>query len=253
MSGERGFPGDRTARLCSPVASRRGKMMWNLLSTLLRKRSDTIQPVDVEKEPWNPPIFRGKYNCYRFSSSREIFITHVENGVAEKYRLEPPSPELNRIVGRGRIRVGAPYEGKFMINEWGRVLVNYDGAIWRVGEYSGSLNFVGPRGLLTSSAPSSLQPGSPWPGPRIGMRYALAVSGADVYCRLVLGEGIAKKVMLTKVNSNATYAIHRWGKIRPRGGNLFINAARELFTRTSEEDFTYVGHAPADKWFPRPA
>jgi hypothetical protein len=147
---------------------------------------------------------------------------------------------------------GAP-GGAFYITEYRLVIVpDIRAEYWVAGKYHRDLVFdfdgipVGPR------APEGLEPGDPWPGPRVGIPYALAAGGRDIYYELQEGNRI-RRIRLSEISEQgALFLAERLAVIKGgAGGVVRINEAREFFAPAPDPaNPLYLGSLEDDCWFP---
>lgn len=204
--------------------------------------------------PWLVPLSHRGNGRYRISGDGYVEIVVVRNGVVTHLRGTAPHPELAAMVASTTAtQPPAMRPTYFCINEWRHVLVKIDGVKVLAGRYDRSLDFEREDGTnLAVEAPRELRPGQEWTGSRVGMRYAIAATGKDVYARCQDATGTERKEYLSRYVPEAAQWVSDWSKPKPGGGALYINESRELFGPAGEERYIYFGYAPLDLWFPSP-
>lgn len=203
--------------------------------------------------PWLEPSAINEEAKYRVTADGAIRLIYPIDRRERELLTTDAHPELVEMVRSMKATHGEAPSGVFYINEWRHVLVKAGGGTWFAGRYDRQLEFDLDGQTISAVAPSHLEPGDLWPGPRVGVRYTLAASGDDVYCRRLVRPGRERDEYLTDYVPAARQLVREWARIRPGGGRLYINEAREVFTPGSEAgSFLYVGRAPLDRWFPEP-
>ncbi len=203
--------------------------------------------------PWIEPTQVRSDGKYRVTADGEIRLTYMVDRRERALLTTDDHPALVRMVQDIKEAHGDPPSGVFYINEWQHVLVKAGGGTWYAGRYDRPLEFDLDGEVLTATAPAGLEPGDVWRGPKIGVKYTLAASGDDVYCRRVIRPGRERDEYLSDYVPSAPTVVREWSRVRPSGGRLYINEARELFTPGPEAGvFTYVGRTTLDCWFPEP-
>lgn len=203
--------------------------------------------------PWLEPSVINKDAKYRVTADGAIRLIFPIDRRERELLTTHAHPELVEKVAAVKAAHGEPPSGVFYLNEWRHLLVKAGGGTWFAGRYERQLDFDLDGKSVSTMAPAGLEPGQPWKGPHVGVRYTLAASGDDVYCRRRVTATRERDEYLSDYVPSAVELVRQWAKIRPGGGRLYINEARELFTPAGAAGvFTYVGRAPLDRWFPEP-
>lgn len=204
--------------------------------------------------PWLEPSVISKTAKYRVTADGAIRLIFPVNRRERELLTTDEHPQLVSMVAAAKTAHGEPPSGVFYLNEWRHLLVKAAGSTWYAGRYAPQLEFDLDGGVVSTVAPHGLEPGEPWKGPHVGVRYTLTASGDDVYCRRRITSTRERDEYLCDYAPKAVALVRGWARIRPGGGRLYINEARELFTPASEPGaFTYLGRVPLDGWFPEPA
>jgi hypothetical protein len=202
--------------------------------------------------PWVEPSTVNTEGKYRVTADGEIRLILTVGRRERTLLTTKDHPALVEMVGDVKAGHGEPPSGVFYINEWRHVLVKAGGGTWFAGEYNSILEFDLDGKVISARAPSGLAPGDAWTGPRVGVRYTLAASGDDVYCKRMICSRTERQEYLSDYIDDAAAFVRGFSKFRPHGGRLYINEARELFSPDPNGGFVYLGYAPTDRWFPEP-
>jgi hypothetical protein len=166
--------------------------------------------------------------------------------------------ELVGLVNEAKRRGGATQGGGgFVINEYRHVLVpTQDGQVLYAGTYTRDLEFTFDGSLISPVAPSGIQRGDIWPGPHVGIRYTLAAGATNIRWDKPTPRG-TKTVSLADHYSldELSELLAMCRSVKPQGGALYINEARELFApveRSTGYERVYIGHLGSRPWFPEP-
>lgn len=183
---------------------------------------------------------------YRLSSSeRELLTTD---------RHDPLVEMVNDVKLQKNARAG----GVFYVNEYYDVLVPTEGGCFYAGNYPHLLEFAFEGRVIGPTAPDDLQPGEPWSGPHVGIRYVLTADGVDIkYESHVTATRIRTERLSDHVGQPAARRLAaRLGSHKGvGGGRVYINEASEFFAPVSNGarvDYLYLGHLDEDLWFPAP-
>ncbi len=167
-------------------------------------------------------------------------------------------PHLADMVNRVKVDKNGQPNGSFYINEYGHVIVpDVTGTSWCAGRYSTYLEFDLDGGeVIGPTAPSGMQPGDPWRGPRVGVDYTASVDD-DVYYKRQDGRIEHKHCLSDFVGQGLARQVSQMVKAVKGGsaGGFYINEAWELFAPVCEDGewtYLYAGRAPEDGWFPEP-
>lgn len=211
-------------------------------------------PVEGLSYPWLEPSSVKKDGKYRVTETGLVRVQYTIDRRERELLTTDAHPELVELVRRVKRAHGEPGSGVFYINEWRHVLVKAGGGTWYAGTYEPELVFDLDGAPVSGRAASSLQPGQPWPGVRVGIKYTLNASGDDVYCRQRLTATRTRDEYLSDYLSSAGEFVRSWSRHKPGGGGIYINESRELFGPVDRDANTwlYFGYAGLDKWFPTP-
>ncbi len=203
--------------------------------------------------PWCEPTSVKSDGKYRVTADGQIRLVHMIDRRERALLTTNQHPQLVETVQAVKREHGDPPSGVFYINEWRHVLVKAGGGTWFAGRYDRLLEFDLDGQAISALAPVDLAPGDEWRGPRVGIRYTLAAAGDDVYCRRIVRPGRERDEYLSDFVPGASSLVRCWSSLRPHGGRIYINEARELFTPAREgATWTYVGRASLDQRFPEP-
>ena len=162
--------------------------------------------------------------------------------------------DLADQVLEGQINMRGVGGGRFLINEFGHVLIRNEGDCNCYGTYDDFLEFRFDGDLISPRAPMELRPGGPWSGPGVGIRYTLDAYGTDI--RYEPDDGYPINLSDFVGRRRADDLASRLNQVRPGGGNLCINQAREFFAVPlhGRPPYIYMGRlAEDDPWFPEPS
>lgn len=181
---------------------------------------------------------------YRLSSSERALVTTGSH------------PELVEMVNNAKIEGNAVEGGAFYINEYRHVLVPTAEGCLFAGTYAPLLQFRFEGVDISPEAPSGLEPGEDWPGPRVGSPYVLAADGVDIKYRVETRPNVlSERRLSTDIGrSGAARVARRFARHKPGGGRIYINEARECFGPTPQGtvNHTYLGRVDQDEWFAQP-
>jgi mRNA-degrading endonuclease RelE of RelBE toxin-antitoxin system len=168
-------------------------------------------------------------------------------------------PDLVALVNEAKRRGGSQQGGGgFFINEYRHVLVpTMNEQVLYAGVYTKDLEFLFEGTLISPVAPPGIRPGDVWPGPHVGVKYTLAAGAADVRYEEETARGTLRRVCLSDHHSAGALAdlLRMFRVIKPNGGAIFINEARELFAPVDDGQGykrRYIGHLGDRQWFPEP-
>jgi len=149
---------------------------------------------------------------------------------------------------------GSPPGGAFYINEYRCVLVPAGRTYYCAGKYTTDLEFEFEGRTIGPQAPSGLSPGDVWLGPHQGIPYALTSGCADVKYQRESRPNVTEEVRLSDLveEVGAAETARTLGRHKGQaGGRIYINEAREFFTKI-EQEFIYLGPLGSLPWFPEP-
>ena len=168
--------------------------------------------------------------------------------------------ELVEMVNKVKLELTGFPGGAFYINEYRDVLVpdtNNGGSVY-AGNYTRNLEFDYNGTLITPRAPQGLDPGDPWPGPHVGIRYTLMAGGGDIRYELRSGRTIREHWLSDDVGPRpANELARRIARVKGNsGGRLYINEACEMFAPLGGAEggveYTYLGPLADSAWFDAP-
>jgi hypothetical protein len=169
-------------------------------------------------------------------------------------------PDLVSLVNEAKRRGGSSQGGGgFVINEYRLVLVpTQSGEVLYAGVYTRDLEFTFEKTLISPVAPPGLRPGDVWPGPHVGIRYTLAANAVDVRYEEKTQRGTTRRVCLSETHPGGALAglLDICRMVKPKGGPLYVNEARELFAPVDDGNGykrRYIGHLGGRPWFPDPS
>lgn len=152
---------------------------------------------------------------------------------------------------------GAP-GGAFYINEFLDVLVpTTKGECYFAGTYQRLLEFdLGGGETIGPRAPEGLEPGAPWAGPHVGIRYKLKAGGRDISYSRVDGSREREFRLSDEHGADAAAALAKRLAVQKgnAGGRMYLNEAGEFLSPPPgpDQDFVYLGALDEDLWFPPP-
>jgi hypothetical protein len=167
---------------------------------------------------------------------------------------------LVAMVNQVKIEETAQPGGAFYINEYFDVLVpTQAGGCSYAGTYEKLLEFDFEGGIISPQPPEGLQPGEPWPGPHVGIRYTLTAGGNDIkYWQQVRPGRIQEHRLSDHVGQPAAAQLaNRLRQVKGlEGGRVYINEVGEFFAPIDDGDgtvsYVYLGPLEDDPWFPAP-
>jgi mRNA-degrading endonuclease RelE of RelBE toxin-antitoxin system len=166
--------------------------------------------------------------------------------------------ELVEMVNEAKRVGGGTAGGGFVINEYRHVLVpTLSAGTLYAGRYTRDLEFEFEGTLISPVAPPDIGPGDVWPGPHVGMKYKLTARAADISYDELTSRNTIKTICLSDYcpDGEADDLLRRLRRIKPDGGALYINEARELFAPVNRDtgyERCYIGHLGRHPWFPEP-
>ena len=229
------------------------------LVVLSTRKSEPMRPY-----PGNTSRGISKDNHYTVTLDGKVRLTYSV-GRDEKYLLTTDAhPDLVKIVNEAK-RAGGSAQGggRFAINEFRHVLVpTTDGSeVLFAGAYTRDLEFDFNGTRISPVAPASIRPGHIWPGPHAGIKYTLAAGAMDIRYEISAATGTTKRVTtkkLTAIHSKEklTDLLQMCRTVKPNGGAIYINEAKELFAPIDDGGGSYerhyIGHLGKNPWFPDP-
>jgi hypothetical protein len=182
---------------------------------------------------------------YRLSSSERALVTTSSH------------PELVEMVNAAKLEGTEGAGGAFYINEYRHVIVPTAEGCLYAGKYAPLLCFKFEGQEISPEAPSAMQPGQDWLGPRVGTAYVLAADGTDVKYRVETRPNVVMERRLSAEigNAAAARAARQFSRHKPGGGRVYVNEARECFGPTRRDEpitHTYLGRIQAEAWFAEP-
>lgn len=203
------------------------------------------------KYPWLEPSSVKTDGKYRVTADGQIRLVYTINREERALLTTAKHQELVSLVGAVKRAHGDPPSGVFYINEWRHVLVKAGGGTWYAGRYDKLLEFDLDGDAISAATPIGVEPGDRWDGPRVGIRYTLAASGDDIYCRRMIRPQVERTERLSALNDATATVVRQWSRHKPGGGAIYINEARELFAPVGD-GWIYLGRASYQEWFPEP-
>ena len=229
------------------------------LVVLSTRKSEPMRPY-----PGNTSRGISKDNHYTVKLDGTVQLAYsVEKD--EKYLLTTDAhPDLVKMVNEAKRAGGsAQVGGRFAINEFRHVLVPAtDGSVvLYAGDYTRDLEFDFNGSLISPNAPASIRPGHIWPGPHAGIKYTLAAGATDIRYENSTATGktekvTTKKLILLHSEEDLAGLLKMCRAVKPNGGAIYINEARELFAPVEDREGgykrRYIGHLGKNPWFPDP-
>lgn len=200
---------------------------------------------------------------YTVTSDGKVRLTYSIGG-NEKYLLTTDAhPKLVSIVNAAK-REGRNSQGggRFAINEFRHVLVPLPSGreVIYAGDYERNLEFkFDETTVISPIAPKNLRPGDIWRGPHVGINYTLAAGAANIRFTTTTVSGERTKettIALTDFHSGESLAelLQMCRAVKPNGGAIYINEARELFApvdnKKGKYERLYIGNLGNNPWFP---
>lgn len=183
---------------------------------------------------------------YRLSAREEALLTTKHHDA------------LVEMVNEVKLAANGKEGGAFYINEYLDVLVpTLDNECYFAGTYQEPLAFDFDGQIISPRAPEGLEPGSPWPGPHVGIRYTLKAGGRDIGYETQVRPRVTKKVLLSDFHGPGPAAAlaTRLAEVKgEQGGRIYLNECGEFFTPPSKsgDPYVYLGSLDDDVWFPPP-
>ena len=188
---------------------------------------------------------------YRVTADGQIRLVYTLDRQERALLTTKEHPGLVAMVQKVKRAHGDQPSGIFYINEWRHVLVKAGGGTWFAGRYEPLLQFDFDGRPISAVAPKEIEPGDPWDGPRVGIKYTLSAAGDDLYCKRMVRPQVERKETLSDHIDGAAHVVRRWSKHKSGGGGVYINEAREIFAPRAG-GWTYLGRAAMHEWFPEP-
>lgn len=168
--------------------------------------------------------------------------------------------DLVAMVNQVKVEETDQLGGAFYINEYFDVLVpTQAGGSFYAGVYEKLLEFEFEGGIISPRPPEGLQPGDPWLGPHVGIRYTLTAGGNDIkYWQQVRPGRIQEHRLSDHVGQPAAAQLaNRLRDVKGwQGGRIYINEVGEFFAPIDDGDgsvsYVYLGPLEDDPWFPAP-
>jgi hypothetical protein len=204
------------------------------------------------------PAVHGQQGRYRVNLDEQISAVYPIDRREIAILTSEEHPDLVNMVNAVKEDVNGTPGGPFLINEYSQVLVPSAEAEWYcAGIYTEILTFDLDGEVISPEAPPSLEPGDPWPGPRVGMSYTLAAGGEDIYLRYEPSpKRIRQDYLSDHCGDAAKFLAERLAEVKGRdGGRIYINEAREFFAPKGDvptPPYLYLGPLDDERWFPAP-
>ncbi len=202
----------------------------------------------------------GKDSKYTVKLDGTVQLTYTVSSNERALLTTDGHDELVTMVNDAKKKSGsAQGGGAFLINEYRHVLVPTlagDKTLF-AGVYTRDLEFKFEGLRISPVARSGTKPGEVWPGPHVGIRYTLAAGATDIRYEVETQRQSLKRVSLTDYHSVESLSdlLKMCRDVKPKGGAIYINEARELFTPVDGDDGyerVYIGHLGNKPWFPEP-
>ncbi|MSO38450.1 MAG: hypothetical protein EXQ69_09425 [Acidimicrobiia bacterium] len=205
-------------------------------------------PMNVSKD--------AKYSVVHGPDGMEIRLIFQVNRGERAILTTDKHEELVNMVNAVKTEVQASLGGAFYINEYFDVVVPAGDGQYFAGCYNQILRFELDGLLVSPKASPDLQPGDPWAGPHVGIRYTLSASGTDIFYKYKTGNREIRHDLSQHVGIDpAEKLASRLTRIKgPKGGRIYINECGEFFAPVEDADgrFLYLGTLGEDAWFPAP-
>lgn len=201
------------------------------------------------------PKVSGRAGRYHVNLKDEIEAVYpIDQQIVEVLTTED-HPRLLKMVNDIKIAVSGRAGGAFLINEHKQVLVPTQDGWFITGPYESMLTFDFYGEVISPEAPPDLEPGDPWPGPRVGMGFALTADTNDICCKYISGNREVKDCLSDHCGEDsARFLAERLAEIKgSQGGRIYINEAREFFGpigEASNPPYLYLGPLDEECWFP---
>ena len=182
---------------------------------------------------------------YRLSAREEALLTTQQHG------------DLVAMVNAVKLEYNGREGGAFYINEYLDVLVPAtDGGCYFAGTYQAHLEFDFDGQTISPKASPGLQPGEPWSGPHVGIRYTLKAGGRDIGYETKPSPNIVRKELLSDYHGEDAAAALSMRLARVKGeagGRIYLNECGSFFAPpASQGEYLYLGDLDDDLWFPPP-
>ena len=201
------------------------------------------------------PKVSGRAGRYHVNLDDQVEAVYpVDRRIVEILTTED-HPDLVKMVNDAKLLGSKQAGGAFLINEHQQVLVPTQDGWYVTGPFPQILRFDFHGDVVSPEPPADLEPGDPWPGPRVGMGYILTADTNDIYCKSISGNREIKDLLSDHCGeASARFLAERLAEVKgPRGGRIYINEAREFFAPIGEEDspqYVYLGPLDDEPWFP---
>lgn len=197
-----------------------------------------------------------KYSVRSREGEWHVSLVYRLNNREQELLTTADHPELVEMVNDVKVEANGVAGGTFYINEFGDVVVPAaDGHYWG-GHYERVLEFSFDGGVISPQAPRGLQPGDPWPGPHVGIRYVLTADRKDIRYELKPTRTRTIKVHLSdEVGPDAAARLaRRLLDAKGEAGRIYINEAAEFFSPPGQlgDPLVYLGPLGEDFWFDPP-
>ena len=202
----------------------------------------------------------GKYTVRRArSGGYEIQVVVRLNDRDRVLLTNSSHPDLVDMVNEAKFELTGEYGGAFYLNEFKAVLVpdsEGEGTSYFVGTYDPPLDFDFDGLSIGPLPPADLQPGDPWPGPRVGTKYTVIKGGKDVRFEVKNGRIISEVRLSDQVGEGAAHDVARAVyAVKCSGGSFYVNERGAMFAPNLENEptqYLYVGSLTDYLWFVPP-
>ncbi len=199
-----------------------------------------------------------KYSVVNGTNGYEIRLIYRLSAREEALLTTEHHQPLVDMVNEVKLEHNGKEGGAFYINEYLDVLVpTVDGNCYFAGQYQQPLAFEFEGDVISPKAPPGLQPGEPWPGPHVGIRYKLKAGGRDIEYSTKPKPNIVRTDLLSDHHGEdaAAELAVRLAQVKGEaGGRIYLNECGEFFSPPAKlgEDYIYLGALDDDVWFPPP-
>ena len=210
-------------------------------------------PANVSKD--------AKYSVKREQGKWAIQLLYRLNNLGEKALLATRDhPELVKMVNAVKDEIVGQPGGAFYINEFRQVLVPAANGkeYYCAGRYEDLLIFDF-EGKTISAVPETLEPGTAWEGPHVGIPYTLTAGAKDVKFERRRGQRISTELLSGHTSAHeARLLTRRLEQIKgSSGGTIYINERRHFFAPIATDEgvaYQYLASlGDGDPWFKEPA
>lgn len=199
-----------------------------------------------------------KYSVISGPDGHEVRLVYRLSSREKALLTTDGHPDLVDMVNDVKLEMNGAAGGAFYINEFYDVLVpTTKGECYFAGTYQRLLEFdLGEGQTIGPRAPAGLEPGAPWAGPHVGIRYRLKAGGRDISYTRVSGNREREYRLSDEHGADEAAALAKRLSVHKgdAGGRIYLNEAGEFFSPPPgpDQDFVYLGSLDEDLWFPPP-